>query len=176
MVVVYLLIWCVWILNLNDAVHYLCMYCIIIFVWMTTTKNFAIKLSRRTSYVTLSGKCVYCLINFVLLKKMSTKKWMACRNFPHLYLMYFCVLFWNNQKLCKRISILFPNYLVYDRNSVTYIHTYLVWLVSVPYCLQILGVLGKNRVLHSVLGTSNKLVWFWNKIRRNFFTGPRRIV
>ena len=87
-------------------------------VWMTTTKNFAIKLSRRTSYVTLSGKCVYCLINFVLLKKMSTKKWMACRNFPHLYLMYFCVLFWNNQKLCKRISILFPNYLVYDRNSV----------------------------------------------------------
>ena len=91
-------------------------------VWMTTTKNFAIKLSRRTSYVTLSGKCVYCLINFVLLKKMSTKKWMACRNFPHLYLMYFCVLFWNNQKLCKRISILFPNYLVYDRNSVL-IHT-----------------------------------------------------
>ena len=87
-------------------------------VWMTTTKNFAIKLSRRTSYVTLSGKCVNCLINFVLLKKMSTKKWMACRNFPHLYLMYFCVLFWNNQKLCKRISILFPNYLVYDRNSV----------------------------------------------------------
>ena len=41
---------------------------------MTTTKNFAIKLSRRTSYVTPSGKCVYCLINFVLLKKNVDEK------------------------------------------------------------------------------------------------------
>ena len=60
------------------------------------------------------------------------------------------------------------------------IHTYLVWLVSVPYCLQILGVLGKkpSSIQRSryIIGTNNKLVWIWNKIRRNFFTGPRRIV
>ena len=116
-------------------------------VWMTTTKNFAIKLSRRTSYVTLSGKCVYCLINFVLLKKNVDEKMNGVSEFstfvPYVLL---CPILKQPEIVQENIHIVPKLFSVWPKFCT---NTYLVWLVSVPYCLQILGVLGKNTEFYS---------------------------